>query len=252
MVVYPVTENFAAEIGDLDLSKPLSGAGSCRNRSCVQSLLGAGLPRPAAIDRPAPRFRAQLRPAGNHHPCHPQRRKTAGARRNRGRVEPGSQRRDLGQGKPQAHVRNGQPDVAYGQFVSSFAGKGIAAVRAQHSAGRRPDRVRRHAGRLRRTRERNETAPARAGCRARHHVLAQETRLYRLLGRGEPDAAACAAGRGTPARRVRAHGTVSRLPRRADLRHEGRGRPAHCCSSSSSTRRNGSSSMRTAGACTTS
>ena len=27
MAVYPVTENFAAEIGDVDLSKPLSDSG---------------------------------------------------------------------------------------------------------------------------------------------------------------------------------------------------------------------------------
>ena len=65
--IYPFTEDFAAEIGDVDLAQPLSPGGRGGDQGGVLEVRGAGVPRPAAHLGPARGLLRALRPDGAEH-----------------------------------------------------------------------------------------------------------------------------------------------------------------------------------------
>ena len=88
ITVVPVTPSFAAEIGDVDLSRQLDPADLPAIRDAFCELRGRGLSRSAALAGSAPRFRQALRSAGDNDRGLSQRRAATRAQGIRRRLQP--------------------------------------------------------------------------------------------------------------------------------------------------------------------
>ena len=97
ITVCPVTQSFAAEIGDVDLAKPLAPDDLAAIKHAFADLRGADLSRAAAQPGPASRLRASVRPARDHHRGVSQGRQAAPAAAAVRRLQPQPRQRDVGE-----------------------------------------------------------------------------------------------------------------------------------------------------------
>src|SRR5262249_14113190 len=99
ITVYPVTPSFAAEIGDVDLARPIDSTDLQAIKDAFTQHAVLDLSRSTSLAGSASRLREILRPAGDHH-----RRLSKGcaAASTQGvcrRFQPESRQRGVGQGK---------------------------------------------------------------------------------------------------------------------------------------------------------
>ena len=119
ITVSPVTQSFAAEIGDVDFVGADRVARPASDQGRVRQIRGADLPRPAAVAGPASQLATGVRTARDHDRAASQGRQAARAQGIRRRFQPRPGKPGVGQGFPAAHVPNGQPAVAHQLFRSS-------------------------------------------------------------------------------------------------------------------------------------
>ena len=145
ITVCPVTPSFAAEIGDVDLSKPLAPADVAAIKDAFAAYAVLIFPDQHLSQDQHLDFARHFGPLETTIALH---RKDAKLRVRKefadvSNLDPDNQVWD--KDFAAAHVPARQPAVAHRHFVQAAAGAGVAALCALDSAGRRPHRIRRRA-----------------------------------------------------------------------------------------------------------
>ena len=199
IAIYPFTSDFAAEIGDVDLPRPLAGADFEEIKAAFWKYAVLVFPgqdlTPEQHLAFSSRFgpvekRAHARSEGDADPLR---------RHLRRHLQPDRGRQDLGRDEPPAHVQAGQQAVAHRQLVQDAAEPLLAALFADHRAHRRAHAVRGPARGLRCAARGDEEETARSRRRALDRALAPAQRLHGVQRGRDAAPAARAAGAGAHA-----------------------------------------------------
>jgi alpha-ketoglutarate-dependent taurine dioxygenase len=144
ITVVPVTPTFAAEVGDIDLSKKIEPADLVAINEAFIKYAVLIFPDQHLSQDQHLDFASHFGPLETTIALH---RKDASLRLRKefADVSNGSSERGLGRGQQSSHVSVEQPAVAYRQLIQACARTRIAALCAFHSLGRRPHGVRRRA-----------------------------------------------------------------------------------------------------------
>ena len=149
ITICPVNDDFVAEVCDVDLASPDPGSVE-EIKQAFWKYAVLVFPDQKAQPGRACRLRQEFRSDGPQRDqeggCRPE---AARARGHRGRFQSRRQQPGARGEQSAAAPAARQPAVAHRQLVQAGAGAGLPALCPRNSSGRRPDRVRRSARRLR-------------------------------------------------------------------------------------------------------
>ena len=149
ITVVPVTPTFAAEIGDVDLSRPLEAADVQAIKDAFTTYAVVIFPDQQLSQDQHLDFAEHFGPLETTIGVYRQKDAPLRLRKEFADVSNLNHReRALGQGQPAAYVPAREPALAHRQLVQAAAGPRFAALRALDRADRRSYRIRRRTGGL--------------------------------------------------------------------------------------------------------
>src|SRR6202022_3601663 len=122
ITVCPVTANFAAEIGDVDLSRPLDSADVASIKQAFWDYAVLIFPGQELSEEQHLDFARHFGPLETKHRGFEPGRETAAVKQTSRRFQSQLAERNLGRKEPGAHVAARQSAVAHGKFVQISAG----------------------------------------------------------------------------------------------------------------------------------